>query len=279
MESLSNTRGSALLISILLMSFVIVFGLGISSLIVDSVRVERNVIEAGKAYFAAEGGVEEALYYHENKLPGYEGLVEEYELLNGALMSYEMLAAQSTVPCHGASARVLTAQESVSWPLFKWDADDGRYDLTSFTVTYDIPDNAFAESDVFRWKILGLDADDSYTEAVSGLLDFDPMSSDNVLDSSDDGNHYDLDSAPVYTNYSTYSISQFLGEHILNYLVLSNLSDSDMEVQLTSSEEAACEYTLIEADGESGGAVQSIDVLVKLDSFLPVFDFVLYQTE
>jgi hypothetical protein len=29
--------------------------------------------------------------------------------------------------------------------------------------------------------------------------------------------------------------------------------------------------------GESGGARQSIDAQVKLDSFLPVFDFVLYQ--
>jgi len=49
----SPRRASALILSLLLMSFLIVLGLGISSVVIDSVRIERNVIEAGKAMFRA----------------------------------------------------------------------------------------------------------------------------------------------------------------------------------------------------------------------------------
>ncbi len=280
----SNQRGSALLISILLMSFVIVFGLGISSLIVDSVRVERNVVEAGKAYFAAEGGIEETLYFQENELPGYEMNEGGVLLENGAEMSYEMSALAEAVPCahRDSEWRTLGAQESISLPLFYAGEGDSEQ-VESFEMEYYVEDFSGVTSNALRWKILGLDSDDleKFTEAISGLEDFDPTMIDGgnngmILSSDDSGNHYDL-SGVTQTNYEDYPISTFLENHILNYLILTNMADDEMQIQLRTNA-VACEYTLIEADGESGGTRQSIDVQVKLDSFLPVFDFVLYQT-
>jgi len=275
------------------MSFVIVFGLGISSLIVDAVRVETNVIEAGKAYFAAEGGIEETLYFQENELPGYEAVVEESaptELENGATLIYEMFAVGEEVPCDHRSSdwRTLGPMESISLPVFK-AGESGRVDIVTFEVEYYVEDGAGGKvsvDDSLRWKILGLDKNDDYrTEAVSGLLNFSESAigannEGEILNSDDLGNHYDLSGATqtYYTGDMGYAISTFLEDHILNYLILTNFASDDMQVKLITAEEAVCEYTLTEADGFSGGTKQSIDVQVKLDSFLPVFDFVLYQT-
>jgi hypothetical protein len=277
-----HPRGSALLISILLMSFVIVFGLGISSLIVDSVRVERNVIEAGKAYFAAEGGVEEALYWHENALPGYS-VLDDYEFENDATMEYDLVASEEVVPCaHRDEWRVLAPRESVSLPLFYGEDVAVRGDVTEFEVTYELDygtDWPNPYENALRWKILGLDTDgDMETEAVSEIEDYDP-NNPIPLNQADVGSHYDQDPVPYYTNDPSHPISTFLENHILNYLVLANLTTKyDLKFKLTA-DVATCEYALIKADGLSHGAIQSIDVQVKLDSFLPVFDFVLYQTD
>jgi len=146
-----------------------------------------------------------------------------------------------------------------------------------------------------RWKVLGLDELGGYTEAVSGILSYDGTNGFDQLTSDDTGVFYDQGSAP-YTSDLTHPISTFLEGHSLNYLVLTNVfswpvdpaegMSNDLLVKLaaenpagTEVDTSTCEYTLIEADGISGRTLQSIDVQVKLDTFLPVFDFVLYQTE
>lgn len=286
-----HNSGSALLISILLMSFVIVFGLGISSLIVDSVRVERNVVEAGKAYFAAEGAAEKALYVRENSLLGYSEPVEG-DLDNKASWKYNLVARESIVPCsHRPSAeRILVAGESISLPLFYGDDRNSRVDGNYFSINYVLD---FGETipqgydNALRWKVLGLDNDGDYeTESVSGVQSYGVSDTSATLSSDDVGSHYDQEDGPPYVNDSSYPISAFLDSHIFNYLVLMNLTDFDLNFTMNADdpdtldieEETTCEYSLIEADGFSNGAKQSIDVQVKLDTFLPVFDFVLYQT-
>lgn len=285
---ISKQPGSALLISILLMSFVIVFGLGISSLIVDSVRVERNVVEAGKAYFAAEGAVEQALYVRENSLPGYNNEAEG-TLENEAGWKYNSVAAEKMVPCshRPESERTLAAGESVSLPLFYGDSTNSRVDLNYFKIDYSLDFNNTVPKSydyALRWKVLGLDNGDYETESVSEVQSYDASYTSAMLSSADNGSHYDQD-GPPYVNAPSYPVSNFLNEHIFNYLVLMNLTEFDLNFTMdaddpnTQSEEiTTCEYSLIEADGLSNGVKQSIDVQVKLDTFLPVFDFVLYQT-
>ncbi len=301
-NSVRNEEGSALLVSILLMSFVVVFGLGVSSLIVDSIRVERNVVEAGKSYFAAEAGVERALFFHENRLPGYES-VETVELENGATMDYAMTALGEQIPCAHREGewRGLWPQESLSIPLFLWDEDAGvRSDLSFFKVEYyvDRESNTWVNGYILRWKVLGLDDPGNHTEAISGVFDF---SDDGFLNAdTDTAAFYDL-TGPPYAYFENEPLSTFLADHFLNYLVLTNVVDPTVQptgetaeennvIQLkvtvqdptvpgTDDQQVACEYALVAADGLSGDTKQSIDVQIRMDTFLPVFNFVLYQTD
>lgn len=279
---LQSERGSALLVALLLMGFLAVFGVGMSRLIVHSVRVERNVVEAGKAYFAAEAAIERGLYAHENRLPGYQvqddgGASSEWTLSNGALVRAKTQAVGSFVPCASNSDwRALEVQESVSWPLFRWDADKGRVEVEKFTLQFEADPSVIGQ-EVLRWKILGLtEAGD--TQAISGLERYDSVSNGFTQDSQ--ANFY-ARSGVTFVNFPAYPIDRFIREHRFNYLTLTNVTASPalkVRLELPENESAACEFTRIRATGESGGTRQNIDVVVKLDSPLPVFNFVLYQT-
>lgn len=298
--------GSALLISLLLMAFLMVFGFGISKIVVDSIRMERNVVDAGMAYFSAEGAVESALYYRENRLPGYEAQddltvnTQAVELENGALMTYNMVAAEITVPCaHEENEwRELGIQESVSWPLYRWDADAGagRVDLEAFTLFFKVEDSdevlRLVSGNVLRWKILGIDETSGHTQAISGLLGY-----DGALTQADEASFYEGSEGGTYVYYDDYPISEFLKNHYFSTLILTNViylpdqdalkqspDDNVLKLQLSTDNGGSvsgspCEYTLIQADGTSNDVTQNIDVRVRLDSFLPVFNFVLYETK
>jgi len=301
---LRSVSGSALLISLLLMSFLMVFGLGISQIVVDSIRVERNVVDAGMAYFSAEGAVESALYYRENRLPGYEGQEEDVALENWALMTYNMVAAEDTVPCEHEESewRELGVQESVSWPLYRWDAGpEGRADLEAFILSFKVEDrngdSRMVYGNVLRWKILGIDKDDGNTKAISGLLEY-SSGGINTLDAKvNTASFYDGSEGGTYVYHADYPISNFLQNHYFSTLILTNVislpaqypleqspKDNVLKLQLSTDNpgfavsKSPCEYTLIQADGTSGDVTQNIDVRVKLESFLPVFNFVLYET-
>lgn len=97
-----------------------------------------------------------------------------------------------------------------------------------------------------------------------------------------------------------YSIKTFLDNHDLNYLTLTNLVNPSVfkdyknealtkiyfRVELfgtsddgsISSAETVREYADLTANGYSGKTKQSINVKLKRDSFMPVFNFSLYST-
>ncbi len=297
-------RGSALLISLLLMAFLAVFGIGMSQLIVKSIRVERNMVEAGKAYFAAESGVERGLYFHENELPGYEVPEgeQEVELTNSTSYTYTMVAQDVTVPCSYETDdwRTIEVQESVLWPLFRYDDANGRVDLEHFELTYS-PDRGNlsprVDGNALRWKILGIDGQGN-TQAISGLLPFSGAQLTESFDQDATANFFDSDPGGTAVNMPNYPISTFLEQHTFNYLILTNvivwsaqgasvqaLEVNGLNVQLSTTDSdpltldgSACEYALIRSTGFGENTRQAIDSQVKLDSALPVFDFVLYQT-
>lgn len=305
-KSRHSPRASALVVSLLLMGFLIVLGLGLSSLVIDSVRIEGSVVNAGKAYFSAEAGVERALYEQENHIPGYE-TNQHYSLSNQAEVNYQIVAQELHNPCpHRLEEwRALQIQESVSWPLFRWDAeaDQERLEISHFDLSYfvDRGEDHYlgVQGNVLRWKILGIDQTGGHTESISGLLGYDSSLNPNHLNSQETANFYDGRSGSTFVNFSDYPIQNFLEDHYFNYLILTNvleLSDQDFSVQdpdlnslklqLSTEDEdsatpdgTACEYALIESNGVVGQASQGIDVQVQLDSALPVYDFVLYQTE
>ncbi len=69
---LGGRRGSALLITLLMLGILMTLTLGISALVIREIRVTQSVVDANKAYYAAEAGVENALLGLSKNLAGYE---------------------------------------------------------------------------------------------------------------------------------------------------------------------------------------------------------------
>lgn len=65
-------RGSALLITLLMLGVLMTLTLGISNLVIREIRVTQSIIDANKAYYAAEAGVENALLGLHDSGPGFE---------------------------------------------------------------------------------------------------------------------------------------------------------------------------------------------------------------
>jgi len=65
-------NGSALLITLLMMGILMMLTLGISTLVIREIRVTQSVVDANKAYYAAEAGTENALLALSKNKAGFE---------------------------------------------------------------------------------------------------------------------------------------------------------------------------------------------------------------
>lgn len=68
--------GVSLLISLILVSILVIFGIGVSNLVISSIRESANVNQANQAYYAAEGGMEMGLLQNSGKDAGYDGVAD-----------------------------------------------------------------------------------------------------------------------------------------------------------------------------------------------------------
>lgn len=289
---LKNKSGSALLVSILIMAVLLIVGLGINRLIVNELRIERNLIAGGQAYYAAEGASELALLDIKANLAGYEG---DYggDMGNGAEYAYEIFALGEIWPCDiygekvyedentGDLWRVLEVEESVMVALFSDDGEDIT-EMEGFRLDYALE---MGFEGMLRWKILGI-AGNGLTEAIS---DYEEVYGGQFgyfyANNKTSGYYDDLGESwggRQYVFVEEYNVADFLREHDYNYLILTNNSEEDVDLRVKLSEgdnDFVCEYVGIEADGLNGELVQQIDVFVKEGEPLPVFDFVLWEKE
>jgi hypothetical protein len=67
-----GVRGSSLLVTLLIMGVLMTLTLGLSTLVIREIRQTGDIVAAGRAYYAAEAGIEQALYELGQGLPGYE---------------------------------------------------------------------------------------------------------------------------------------------------------------------------------------------------------------
>ncbi len=154
--------GSALLIAILIMGILMTLSLSLSELIVREIRQTSDLVSAGKAYFAAEAGVENALLDLQSHLAGYEtpdggvksetaDLPFEYKIFNKAdkIPYFEPDKAvflrpgeQSVTSANlysdnpAATYNVLPLSETVVIPLFRDDSKGGALNVEDFIVEY-----------------------------------------------------------------------------------------------------------------------------------------------
>lgn len=71
--------GVSLLISLILVSILVIFGIGVSNLVISSIRESANVNQANKAYYAAEGGMELGLLENKGKDAGYDATLADVD--------------------------------------------------------------------------------------------------------------------------------------------------------------------------------------------------------
>ncbi|OIP80073.1 hypothetical protein COW94_01115 [Candidatus Peregrinibacteria bacterium CG22_combo_CG10-13_8_21_14_all_44_10] len=298
MYKIKDNRASALLVAILIMSVLMVMGLGINRLIIAELRIERTLVGGGQAYYSAEAGTELALYDIVSNVDGYEVTDETGELPNSVLYSYSIDARSDIWPCDvygdkvyeddsGVLWRALEPEESVMTPLF-YDDGSSILNMGDFQVYYMVTTETgiYPTDEVVRWKILGIDQS-GFTEAISSYDEVSGGTSSWTALTKESGSYQSVGASWGGREYewADQNVSNFLNSHYYNYLIITNvIQDPSLADRLyvrldSSNTEFVCEYVKAEADGINGEYVQQIDVYMKEGEPLPVFDFVLFEKD
>lgn len=199
-----DRRGTALLVALLVMGILVAVSLALSTLIFRENRITKDLIDSGKAFYAAESGVEVALYGLNNNLPGWQPDADGQDgyksyKVGDDLVSVGELRVKNrcqAYPCFdqeefdlGSNGQnvadprifydVLDLNESINIPLFV--VDNGvEVPVGHFVVEFYSPfdpqqdlkvnvndANSFLSGwDVLRWKILGVNKDSDVAETI-----------------------------------------------------------------------------------------------------------------
>ena len=207
MNIYKKQNGSALIIALLIMGILMTLALGLSNLVIREVRITSDIINAGKAYYAAESGVESALLDLHQNLPGYEtqdgmykGIKEGGDLKEDLTFEYSINNKSHTYPfvdteiiskeiAQDAPKKYqyneLGLSDSVSIPLFNAKDDGSVEQITNFRVEFFIDaeiksqyknsDQSGIVVDMLRWKITGISENppgerEFYTESIGDYM-------------------------------------------------------------------------------------------------------------
>ena len=196
-SKIRNQKGTALLTSMLVMGILTSVSLAISVLVVREIGVTRLTLDSGKAYYAAESGVELSLLALENNLPGFQYPGEGVEVeLGDSSAVFDIKNRANVYPYFdpeeydlGSSIvkdnptvfyDVLDLNESITIPLFIVDEDGIEQEIDKFVVQFYVDFEAgdlkfkeilserlLVDWDILRWKIHGLNKDTLDTESIN----------------------------------------------------------------------------------------------------------------
>lgn len=316
-KTLKQHNGSSLLIALIVMGILMTLALGVSDILIGTLKDKRLLLDKTKAWYAAESGIEQALLKAAENLPGFE---ENKKSENGLNYTYSIAATTAQIPPKKSyeiqfpedTYASLPLNESVTVPLFKSEKEEDR--VTHFRVDYYLSPNVKIsggivpnELDILRWKIFGL-ANDGVMEVISEFI---PANQGNDAESptcfgTRTGCYVyakfykrtlNISGATEFNIIQKFPIETFLQEHKQNFLVITNIVNTDMiSGSLSPSdkrkladikyrvveEDGLARFTLpiikISADGFSGEAKQSLDLDLPREKFLPVFNYALYRT-
>ncbi len=320
-KNISKNEGSSLLIALIIMSILLTLSVGVSNLLMGTMRDGRLLIEKTKAWYAAESGIETAMLKIADNPPGFEEQ-KDTELDVSTNYSYEIHATSSVVPKkevyetpnESDKYANLSLSQSVIIPLFVGDKPENT--VKKFRVDYYLaPElnlggaHIYEDLDILRWKIFGI-APDGKMEIIN---EFVPLTGGNSASTPscfgtgsscpywNASKFYQRMPSPdgfiEYNIVSPYPITSFLETHKQNFLVLTNMINIDLIAGAISKtdkkkiatiryrvidDEGLAQLTLpeikISADGKVGDTTQSLDLSIKRDTFLPVFNYALYRT-
>lgn len=183
-RGLGSARGSALITSLLVMGILGAVALATMALVMKEIMITGLVVDSGKAYYAAESGVELSLLDLKKNLAGFEKEVLDGELI-GANYTYKISNKSNQYPyiVPGEYSEVdlkahpevlydgLDLNSSVTIPLFTVNDDDEGAKVTEFRVEFwvgfdpqtDLRVNGgrdlLSSWDILRWKIHGIKTD------------------------------------------------------------------------------------------------------------------------
>jgi hypothetical protein len=192
-----DRKGSALIVALLVMGVFMAVSLVLSSLIFRELRVTRDLLQAGRAYYAAEAGIEKAMYFLDKNLPGWEKESEE-GLSEQADFDYRVKNTCYSYPCFDeeeydltdpeplpeAFYDVLELNENIMLPLFTVNENGEVDSIEDFTVEFfaafnpqeDLKIDNIAGWDVLRWKIFGMNELDNGNLVTESISDFTAIS-------------------------------------------------------------------------------------------------------
>jgi hypothetical protein len=201
----SFKKGSALLVAILMMGVLMVLTLGLSDLVISEIRQTTDVVSAGRAYFAAEAGVENALLDLHQNLPGFEktppaqlppgypcdvvgGYVPVDETVNGIKVDSDLTFDPADPPCYRISSKADSDYNNVpsfdhNQPIFLKSNGLSNGVATNVDFVYsDHPEATYDDLDLSQSAVIPLYSADStgsgYTNVQNFLveyyLDFNP---------------------------------------------------------------------------------------------------------
>ena len=172
-------KGTALITALLVMGVLTAISLSVSALIVREISITRLALDAGKAYYTAESGMEKALLkLSKNPMSGFGEGGEDFDVgENGANGSFQIKNTATTYPVVGEQEKSLNPEsyysyldvnDSVTIPLFTVE-DEVEVPVEDFVVQYfvDLTEEDFGFQtasdqgiitgwDVLRWKVYGI---------------------------------------------------------------------------------------------------------------------------
>lgn len=188
-------EGSSLIVAILIMGILLTLTLGLSNLVIREIRQTSDIVASGEAYYAAEAGIENAMYELAQGAPGYQtegedgwvvvdepDLNYQYKIDNqGDSIPYFpedepiFLSAGDGVAAYTKSSvyqnnpeltyNVLPLNQTVTIPLFTEDGDVESFMVqyyVDFTLSKDYdyvtPSGqpiSLQYFDILRWKVFG----------------------------------------------------------------------------------------------------------------------------
>jgi len=186
------------LVALLVMGVLISVSLALSTLIFREARVTKDLIDSGQSYYAAESGVELALYGLNKNLPGWQPTDgDQYKVIKVGgfgVAEYRVANRCKAFPCFDDDFEIdannppdatafyytLELNQSLTIPLFIVNDAGQRVDVKNFTVEFWSPLNpatdlniqsldgsALSGWDILRWKILGIEDGTNETESIS----------------------------------------------------------------------------------------------------------------
>lgn len=308
-----NRDGSALLIALIIMGILLTIAIGVSELLIRSVRDSKQLIDRTKAWYRAEAGIETALVKVTRNPPGYE---EKEERNNTNNFGYSISAAATTVPelpypeaSDAESFSELLMGQTVSIPLFS--GTNPAQGITRFKLVYKIEPKLKIEGgrlpealDILRWKIFGRTLDGTQTEVINEIA---PERGElscvgtEISECYPTGKYYKQSGENDELQFIEKEfISNFLESHTQNFLVITNMVNVDLiggtlgkktkqklasiwykVIQLDdqTSDRLTLPTVTVTADGYEKNTKQSIDLEINRERALPVFNYALYRTE